>query len=137
VFARYLTAGNDANWSVCEGGGKRFMAQNNLELKLAGKAGTEGMGFGIGVMENRGMRKSVLVAAVTLPLGAAQLWAQQPPSRNAEVPPVSRQSPQLQRQGCGTTNDQRGHPLTDRNDQPLLGCPPNDQAKRAPVRSSP
>lgn len=30
VFARYLAAGNDPNWLLCEGVGKRFTAQNNV-----------------------------------------------------------------------------------------------------------
>jgi hypothetical protein len=30
VFARYLAAGNEAEWLLCAGGGKRFMAQNGV-----------------------------------------------------------------------------------------------------------
>ena len=37
VFAHYLAAGNDPDWLLCEGGGKRFTAQNDAaacELKF-------------------------------------------------------------------------------------------------------
>ncbi len=30
VFARYLAAGNNADWLLCDGGGKRFVASNGV-----------------------------------------------------------------------------------------------------------
>ncbi len=30
VFERYLEAGNNADWLLCDGGGKRFVASNGV-----------------------------------------------------------------------------------------------------------